>query len=600
MLTTASASNSSPTPSPGIGSLKWRMAALFLILLLVVICVWPAMHSLPFQDDIPQLEKSSHFTTWTEVFKPDAFNFYRPVKNAVFMLAAPLEKNLPAWHWIGLAAYLAATVGIYRITSICLKSRGTALLATAVWALSPTCASTAIWLSCANISIGLVFAAGVFHFHERLADRPSAGSLAACLIFYSLALLCYESMIVIPGLLFIRDLQQRRISINRTMIIRYVSYAVVALAFLIIRHQFAAKSIAVNDLHSAFAPGTKPIHLSLSAPWFLWRHFMMWIFPFGTLELLGSYGWMRSASAASLAFGWVFLASLLAAAVYTWRRFPAVSYGLLFFIVASIPAGNFLPGFNGPINDAYVTIPSVGLAMVFAMICERLIRELVKRKREAQSGILILVAILAVLLAYRLPACGAYFRYWAGVWQDPIKLVVLMSESRPYQYQSKAYASSLLYRAGYIDQAQALAEETLREAPWSHHAKLTLARVAGFRGDLPESERLYQIVGNSPGLAANLKTTSLVELAEMLSPVPGRKEDAAQFCREALKSEFAGYPLHLRAVILLAQIYKDQGNAAKARTTLERGLTFHRGNEALQKQLASLNPPATPQQPPAR
>lgn len=594
MLTTVSSSKSSSTCLPRVGSQKWRMAGLFVILLLIVVCVWPAMHSLPFQDDIPQLERSSHFTKWSEVFKPDAFNFYRPFKNAIFMIAAPLEKNLPAWHWIGVVAYLAATAGIYRITSICLKSCNTALLATAIWALSPTCASTAIWLSCANISIGLVFAACMFHFHERLADRPSARSLVACLIFYSLALLCYESLIVIPGLLFIRDVQQCRISINRKWVIRYSGYILVALAFLIIRHQFAAKSIAVNDLHSAFAPGTKASQLSLSAPWFLWRHFLMWVFPFGNLELLGSYAWLRSASAAALAFGWVFLALLLGTAVYTWRRLPAVSYGLLFFLVASIPAGNFLPGFNGPINDAYLTIPSIGLAMAFAMICEKLIRELMKRKGEAQSGITVIAAILFLLLAYRLPACGAYFRYWAGVWQDPVKLVVLMSESRPFQFQSKAYASSLLYREGYIDQAQALADETLREAPWSHQAKLTLARVAGFRGDLSESERLYHTVLNSPGLPANLKFTALVELAEMLSPVPGRKEDAAQYCREALKSEFAGYPLHLRAVILLAQIYKDQGNAAKARATLERGLTTHRGNEALLKQLVAVNLPASP------
>lgn len=576
------------------------LAGLAVILLLVVLCAWPGMHAPLFQDDIPQLARSAGFVRWTEVFKHDAFYFYRPFKNALFMLAAPLQNNLPAWHALGLTAFLASIVGVYRIASICLKSTISALLATAVWSLSPTCASTAIWLSCANISLGIVFAACVFHYHERLAKSPSAGASAGCLVFYTLSLLCYESMIMIPGLLVLRDLQQRRLSIDRKQMIRYGSYALVALAFLVLRHQFSAKAIGVNDLHSAFAPDTKPHHLSLSAPWFLWRHFLMWIFPFGNLELLGSYVWLRSASAAALAFGWVFLAALLSAAVITWRRFPAFSYGLLFFFVASVPAGNFLPGFNGPINDAYLTIPSIGLAMAFAMVCERLFHALQSRRREAESGILLLATVLVLLLIYRLPVCGAYFRYWAGVWQDQIKLMVLMSESRPFQYQSKASAGDMLYRAGYIDQAEILAQEAMRDAPWNQLAKLTLARVAASRKEFVESENFYLAVLRSPQVPAGFKSAALVELAEMLASLPERKEDAAGFSREALMFEFTGRPLHLRAVILLAQIYKEQGNQAKARATLERGLSYHQGNKTLLEQLAALGQAASPLLPPVR
>lgn len=579
---------------------KGALAALLAILLLAVFCTWPAMHSLPFQDDVPQLKRSAGFSHWAEIFNLDAFYFFRPFKNALFMVAAPLRENLPAWHWLGLSAFLASIAGVYRIAAICLKSTVTALLATAVWALSPTCASTAIWLSCANISVGIFFFACVFHFHERSAKLPSAGSLAASVVFFASALLCYESMIMIPCLLLLRDLQERRFTIDRKRLVQYGSYALVAVAFLVIRHQFSAKAIAVKDFHSAFSPDTRAHHLSLSAPWFLWRHFLMWIFPFGHLELLGSYAWLRSASAAALAFGWLFLASMLGTAVFTWRRFPGISYGLLFFVLASLPAGNFLPGFNGPINDAYLTIPSIGLAMAFAMVCGRLFREFQSRRPGAESGIPVLAALLVLLLVYRLPACGAYFRYWAGVWQDPIKLVILMSETRPFQYQSKACAAGMLYQAGYIDQAQPLAAEAIREAPWNQHAMLTMARIAGARGDYAESEKLYQRVLRLPELGANFKSASLVELAEILSSRPGRMEDAAQFCREALNFEFTGRPLHLRSVILLARIYKDQGNPDKARSTLERGLSIHRGNKTILEQLALLEQPASRWPPPAR
>ena len=397
---------------------RFHAAGLFVILLLVVICVWPAMQSPLFSDDIHQLDKSSNFVKWTEIFNPDVFGFYRPVKNLLFMLLAPVSENLLAWHMVGLVAYLAATAGIYRIASICLDSPRAAWLAAALWALSPSCVSTVVWLSCANISIGLVFTSLVFHFHERWAVRGSTAAIVACGFFYGMSLLCYETLIAAPALLFLRDFQMRRLAFDRRTAARYALYTIVALAFLLVRHHFSARNIGDVSHRIGFTEGTTGVHLSLSAPWFLWRHFLMWVFPFGQLEILGNYGWMRSAPLASIIMSWVFLAALLATAALTWKRFPAIGYGILFFIVASIPSGNFIPCFNGPINDAYVTIPSIGLAIALASVCDNLYKQFLLRRNGLKSGALAFAAVLAVLLVYRLPVGAAYFRYWAGVWKQ--------------------------------------------------------------------------------------------------------------------------------------------------------------------------------------
>ncbi len=589
-------------PSPAVSAssvgsvfdrkVEWRAGALVLILLLVVACVWPAMHAPPFTDDIFQLEKSSGFKKWTDVFQPDAFFFFRPVKNALFMWAAALEANMLAWHWIGLVAYLAATLGIYRITTVCLESKRAALLATAVWALSPTCASTAIWLSCANISLGIALGSGMFYCHERMMKGGGYKWIAGCVFFYALTLMCYESLIAIPGLLFLRDLQQGRLSFNKAAVIRYGVYTLVALSFLIVRHEFSARDIAGNQFHSTFAPDTKAWQLSLSAPWFLWRHFLMWIFPFGTIEVLGSFGWLRSTTLAGVVFAWVFLGLLLGLAAATWKRFPAFSYGVLFFIVASLPAGNFIPNFNGPINDAYLSIPSIGLAMAFAVLCERLVAEFVERRRTAEAGVPMLAGLVIVLLVYRLPACAAYYSYWAGLWNTPAKMVLLMADTRPFQFHSKGYASTLLFKEGYVDGAEELAKESLAEAPWSEQAKLTLARVADYRKDYPVAESRYGEVISAPKVASNLRSTALSELAHMLFTLPGRQADAADVCRELLNNPgAAGQWNHVKAVLLLAKIYQEEGKDDKARATLVRGLETHKDSDDIRKQLAVLGTP---------
>ncbi|MCB1131799.1 MAG: hypothetical protein KDN05_11755 [Verrucomicrobiae bacterium] len=344
----------------------------------------------------------------------------------------------------------------------------------------------------------------------------------------------------------------------------------------------------MNDLHTAFAPGTEAWQLSASAPWFLWRHFRMWVVPFGSLEILGSYAWLRSASAAELIFGGVFLTGLIGTAAATWRRAPLVSYGLWFFLIASIPAGNFVPGFNGPINDAYLTIPSIGLALAFAGICGHLAKMVAGRKHPRGYPAIAPATLLIALMAYRLPVSAAYFRYWAGVWDDPVKMVVLMSDSRPLQYQLKARAANMLFHEGFIDQAQILADEAIQEGPWLPHAQLAQARLAGARNDHGLSEKIYRGVLENPLTTENLKTSSLVELSKQLSVHPEGHAEAADLCRALLNSPSTPPAIQVRAVIQLSQIYESQGMATKARATLERGLRSFPNDPLLSSQLKSI------------
>lgn len=567
-------------------------AGLALILLVVVFCIWPAMHAPLFTDDVHQLERSRSFTKWTEVFNVDVFGYFRPAKNALFMAVAPLSKNLPAWHVVGLLIYLGATLGVYRIATICIGPGRPALLATLLWTLNPSSVSTAVWFSCSNISLGIICAAGLFHFHELWAERPSFRRLLASALCLLLSLLCYESLIAIPAVLFIRDLQQRRLAFDRRSAVRYGVYTLVALGFLILRHQFSARAVGGDNFHPGLAPDTKAIHMSLSAPWFLWRHFLMWVFPFGKIEVLGTYAWLRSASPASLVFGWVFLLSLLATAAATWKRMPVAAFGVLFFVVASAPSGNFLPCFNGPINDAYVTIPSIGLALLVAKTCELLWLRFLKLRQNAESGGVAILVVLGVLLIYRLPVCGAYFRYWAGVWANPVELMLLTSDTRPFQLQPKGYASILLFSRGYIDQSEILAKEVLAEASWDPTARLTMARVARYHGDFKAAQGYYRYILDHPKGTMFLIESARIELAGILATDPAGREEAAQLCREVLKKHQSG---QTPAVIdLLTHIYEDQGNTTKARETLKRGLALFPKDEGLQKLMENLNAQSPP------
>lgn len=555
-----------------------------LLIALVIFCAWPGMHAPLFSDDIYQMRKSANFDSWKEIFGPDAFLYYRPVKNALFMLAAPFEKNLLGWHMIGLLCYLAAVTGVYRITSICFKSRVTALLATSLWALSPTCVSTTVWLSCANISLGVAFASLVFHFHEKWMTQNSTASLIAGGFFYAVSLHCYESMIIIPALLFLRDIQQRRILINRKFCITYGLYTLIAIIFLVIRSQVSAKSIGGSAINLGFEDGIKPIQLSLSAPWFLWRHFLMWIYPFNTLEILGDYSWLRSAPASSLAFGWLFLAGLLASAMATHKRYPLASYGILFFFVASVPSGNFIPCFNGPIYDVYLTMPSIGLAILFAAACESMLNTLSKLRAQRKVGGNILTAILCIFLIYRMPLCGAYFRYWANVWSRPAELMLIITESRPFQYQPKAIASLLLFSDGYIDLAETLAKQVIKEDPMNAMGRLSLARIAKQKNDDKTAESHYRSLLGRSNILSNIRNSAMVELGTILADDPSRITEAIDLLRIYLGDRVN--VTNAAAIMKLSNLYENSGNPELAKATLARGLAYNPNENQLKTMLA--------------
>lgn len=559
---------------------------MMLLLLVVTACLWPGLQAPLFQDDFPQLEYVRGFSNGFQVLGIDAFYFFRPVKNLIFLLAAPWDQELPMWHAVGLVAYWAATLGVYRIARVCLDSRGSALIAAAIWALSPACVSTALWLSCANISLGIAFAGGWFHFHERWARGAGWGWLAGCLACQLLCLVSYEALIVLSALLFWRDFCQRRLQANRRMVAVYAAYAAVSVGFVILRYMVAAKALGVNDQHGAFAPGTAAWQLSVSAPWFLWRHFLMWLQPMGNLEILGSYLWLKSAPVGVLVASWVALIAAVSGALWLRRRLPEVSYGVVFFLLANVPAGNFLPGFNGPINDCYVAIPSIGLALACAALCQCLLRRI--RSSEERWKPLAWVAF-SLLLMWRVPVSAVQFRYWAGVWADPLRMALLMAESRPYQYQLKYYASLLMMGRGDWNKAEELASAALLDAPWSYLPRITLARVALGRGELVHAAEQFQTAIDNPRIKPGLRAALRVERAEALAGDTALRAQAMDAARTLLAAPDTPAAHHLRMVLLLSRLYVESGEYVRARATLKRGLAMHPVSPEIANELESLD-----------
>jgi tetratricopeptide (TPR) repeat protein len=204
--------------------------------------------------------------------------------------------------------------------------------------------------------------------------------------------------------------------------------------------------------------------------------------------------------------------------------------------------------------------------------------------------------VLCTLLLYRGPFCAAYFRYWAGVWQNPVEIMLFSSETRPFQFQPRSVLAVLLEAKGFPDQAEKIAKEALAEAPWNPTPRLALARIEETRGNLAGAEECYRIIVDDPKIPGLIKRAAVMELATLLAPIPARSNDAAELLRLYLRNSRSkdGQP---KAIALLADVYRNSGDIEKARATLERGLNENPDHLILQAALMNLNRTFSPAQP---
>lgn len=562
------------TPNPNQANpdthVRREIIAVSLLLALVSLLAWPGMHSRLMLDDLDQLNYVSTFTSWLDCFGKDSYGLFRPIKNIIFYSLA----NQPpfAWHLLGLSLYLAVIPVIYLFLRRFLDSSLWAFIVLALWATSPTQVSTAIWMSCANISIAFLFTCACLYFHDISqagSDRYYRSTLLACLCLL-LAQTSYETAIAVPALCVLIDAIRRRPLFTRQSMIRYALLAIVTLIYLGIRTYFSA--IHSMNADTRFIPDSPGWQISISAPWFLWKHFSMWLMPVGRIEILGTYLWGTSAAAWELIVAWAWLLGMIGLIFYTWRRQPWIACGLLWFFATSFPSSNFIPIRVGPIADYYLVFPSLGLAIALAGCAKALLAWYLSGGSNPKSSQkLILGLTLFIGTTWRL-LCLPLFWLQADLWSRPIELYVQCELTRTGQFHAQALVANELLESGHLSEAKEFAMTSYETAPWFSGSSIVLGRVAFDNKDFIEAEkRFLDALQNSPE-----KTLLRDYCRYYLAYTYYSQKEKRHLVRETLL-DLLNNPLntyHHSAILLLIECYisenkwEDALRAATKATTL--------------------------------
>ena len=557
--------------TPGSRDALFARIGLALLTLVLIGLFLPGFASPLIFDDNLSLQQIGRFDHWWQAFQPDVFSFFRPVKNLFFFGCMQAGGSAVLFHTLTLAAYLLATFGVFSLARRLTSSPLWGLAAAAIWSLSAAHATLGVWASAFNISTAAAGICFALTSWDHWRDSPSRKSCAASFFLWTiLALLSYETAVAIAPLAVLIDLYRGRPVLTRAAIVRYAIIAALILAYLIVRKMNQAD---FNDGgNPGFTTEILPWQIAVSAPYFLWTHFMMWLAPWGRMEFFGNYIWDRSIPAAILPFCWLLLLGLIVLGVRFWQPGRIVIAGAAWFLIAAFPSGNFVPLGNTPYADYYVPIPAIGLTLLAVGLLRALARHSRKSpgfNRGTRHAAIACITLIATARAANVIAMVD----WIQAWRTPVLIMAKSALARPFQYYAKATAAHMMESIGDLETAASYARSSIDDYPGIAAPYYVLGRIHYQKGEFDEATAMFNKVLEKRMITPELMVDTQLHLARIIGKDPEKADEAFKHYFFIL-SKSHDYQ-HIPAILESADLYARAKRPKDQLEILTKGLHYY-------------------------
>lgn len=346
---------------------------------------------------------------------------YLPLRDITYVIDyAVWGENPFGFHLTNLVFAVANALAVYALARKCLQflnsgmgspdRETTALLASLLFLLHPIQAQAVSWVTGRNVLVSGVFFFLSVLFFIYVLERSDGGyrvPLAASVLLFVAALLSKLTSIMLPLLLavFMTGWPQARGKRGPFVLFPYFLAATV---FFFVARQIAIKGGAMPGVGTASV--TEKIAVAVQVPFFYLRKLFV---PTGFAADYDTVFDRTLSHPVPLAM----LLLLLVCVAGAWlarKRYPVVSFGVAWYLVALVPVMNFFET-NPIVADRYAFLPVFGVALIAAFALARLVGAR-KVLGAAVSGVTILV-----LSAYSL----AQSRTWENgktLWSNNIKV----------------------------------------------------------------------------------------------------------------------------------------------------------------------------------
>jgi|GEM_PF-4980321 len=588
------------------------LTVLGILALIFLLSVWPGRSSPPFSDDSAAIIYSQDMlakgiSTLDSMAYKDSIAYYRPVKNLTFGLIASasdpakpetVQAALTSARTVGFFYTIAAALGVFALVQRISRNEWLAVTAAGMWMLSAAGTSSAVWVSAQNIAMAVAFACFAFVSADKFLTAATVGRKVlhpvGGVVLFAAGLLCYDSIVALPGMFAAyiawRWLQKDLApgAVKRAAMI-LVLWVVVIAGWLFLRNQTGAISDGAGN-SVLFSPDTTRMQVFTASAWFFWRHSLMWIWPFGTLEIGGSYIPGKSVSAVSLIWGWVFLtAYLVSIPALAWNSIRKsckssglIALGLAMGFIGAFPSGNFIPLYAGPLGDYYTMVPSIGWSLALAagsfLLGTKTLELLEPNSRKVFP---ILAAAGMLLIAGNRIAGVVTMSLVSARSQQSVDMALASIAVRPLMVMNQINLADGLVAQDKPGQALAIFEDALQTAPW-------VTRV-GYAQALSRMERYEEAVTQYDIALEKEKETERLLTANYGKAVAlrklGRRPEAVQVIQRVIHN--STYRHHLQMVAFGIVVAHETGDDRTARRWLAKARELYPDNPLIDQAAAA-------------
>lgn len=431
-------------------------------------------------DDGPQIINNPTLTSWKTLptlftghswkfLLPDwAGNYYRPIFMTWLLLNRKLFESSPAaFHATTILVHLVVTWLAYLVARLLLRSNVQAGYVALLFGLHPVHIESVAWVSGVTDPLMAAFVLAAFWAWIKAEREPNQSGVyrGLTVLFYAAGCLCKETALFLPVVIVAHDVLRGQFERDLKGLLRAIWDTLVlwitAAAYLVVR-SLALRGLVHSDHHEPLA------NILLTIPTIIWGYMRRLVWP---VRMSVFYDTPPVTSPLQWRFILPFVA-LIVAAVFAWRigkRTRLTGLALLWILVFLAPAILGLLAFpRGEwVHDRYLYLPSFGFCLLLVYATAQLPsrRELFGLPATQTAIILIVSAAMALGTAYE-------EQYWA----NEFMLFARGTQVAPNSALAKAHLANDFFRRGDLEDTERLYQEALALDPanWKNHVAYAL------------------------------------------------------------------------------------------------------------------------------
>ncbi len=477
--------------------------AIIFVLVVTFLAYLPALRYQYVYDDVQQIVQNPNIESWSHL--PDYFTkhvwvqdsrhraqYYRPL----FLLWLRTNRALFGldpfwWHLTTLAAHLLATLMVFVLVRLLLRSWMPAALSALFFGLHPVHIEVATWIS--SVSEALLAAALIASLacYAQGTLKKDRRGYAGALIFFAVALLFKEIAMVFPAIIFtfawLWSDKKPNTGRFRFAVIQTLPFAALTVVYLVVRNA------ALKGIVAALAPiSIKTLALTVPSVLLFYGRLLVW--PAG-LSPIYDTPLVEQLSAENFFFPiLVIVAAVCLLALLFFRARKSANgveivtaegrltiLAFVWMIVFILPA-LYLPAlqYDALVHDRYVYVPSVGFAILLGIGLSKLGR-----------GSRRIFTVPWVQAASALALAGimvAGIEAQSSMWSDNMTLFTRAIELAPENRIALHELSATLVGARRNDDAIAILRKLLSQNPNDSIDNNNLGQAYVNKGDLVDAE----------------------------------------------------------------------------------------------------------------